>query len=92
MKTKLISTTLCSILMASSSFGFHGLLNYNRCMYASTNYDKKLVATERDDTVALDKLQDLLSDLHLVYSHLHNFHWNVEGPHFLEYHEHLQSM
>jgi starvation-inducible DNA-binding protein len=51
-----------------------------------------LLAKEREDKVVVDKLQDLLSDLHLAYSHLHNFHWNVEGPHFLEYHEHLQGM
>lgn len=37
-------------------------------------------------------LQKHLSDLHIVYSHLHNFHWNLEGPHFFEYHEHLQDM
>lgn len=37
-------------------------------------------------------LQNHLSDLHMVYSHLHNFHWNVEGAHFFEYHSHLQDM
>lgn len=40
----------------------------------------------------VDILQGYLSDLHVVYSHLHNFHWNIEGPHFFEYHEHLQDM
>jgi len=40
----------------------------------------------------VDMLQTHLADLHMVYSHLHNFHWNVEGAHFFEYHEHLQEM
>lgn len=40
----------------------------------------------------VETLQQHLSDLHMVYSHLHNFHWNMEGPHFFEYHSHLQGM
>jgi len=40
----------------------------------------------------VDALQEHLSELHLVYSHLHNFHWNLEGPSFVPYHEHLQEM
>ena len=50
-----------------------------------------LVKTDRDDKLVAEALQDFLADLHMVYSHLHNFHWNVEGAHFFEYHEHLQD-
>lgn len=50
------------------------------------------VNTGRRDVEVAKSLQDLLSDLHMVYSHLHNFHWNVEGPHFFEYHEELQEL
>lgn len=52
-------------------------------MLVKTNFETK-------DTVEF--LQTYLSDLHMVYSHLHNFHWNIEGAHFFEYHEHLQEM
>lgn len=45
---------------------------------------------EADEIVEF--LQRHLADLHMVYSHLHNFHWNIEGAHFFEYHEHLQDM
>lgn len=50
-----------------------------------------LVQSDRKDIELADTLQDLLADLHMVWSHLHNFHWNVEGAHFFEYHEHLQD-
>lgn len=51
-----------------------------------------LVNSEIKDSKVVEMLQEHLSDLHLVYSHLHNFHWNIEGPHFFEYHEKLQEM
>lgn len=51
-----------------------------------------LVKTSFNADKVVDFLQTYLSDLNMVYSHLHNFHWNVEGAHFFEYHEHLQDM
>ena len=50
-----------------------------------------MLVTERDDKAVADALQVLLSDLHVVYTHLHNLHWNIEGPSFFEYHERLQK-
>jgi len=50
-----------------------------------------LVTTGRDDQSVAKALQVLLSDLHVVYTHLHNLHWNLEGSAFFEYHEHLQE-
>lgn len=50
-----------------------------------------LVETGRNDKDVANALQVLLSDLHVVYTHLHNLHWNIEGPSFFEYHEHLQD-
>jgi starvation-inducible DNA-binding protein len=50
-----------------------------------------LVETGRKDKDVAAALQILLSDLHVVYTHLHNLHWNIEGPAFFEYHEHLQD-
>jgi starvation-inducible DNA-binding protein len=32
-----------------------------------------------------------LSDLHVLYGKLHNFHWNVEGESFFSLHETLES-
>lgn len=50
------------------------------------------IKTNRQDIEVAKSLQLLLADLHMAYSHLHNFHWNVEGPHFFEYHEKLQEL
>ena len=50
-----------------------------------------LVTTGRQDKNVAEALQRLLSDQHVVYTHLHNLHWNIEGPSFFEYHEHLQD-
>lgn len=50
------------------------------------------VVNGRENGVLGKNLNILLADLHVVYSHLHNFHWNVVGPHFFEYHEHLQDL
>lgn len=50
-----------------------------------------LIDSKRQDNDVAEALQILLSDLHRVYTHLHNLHWNIEGPSFFEYHEHLQD-
>lgn len=51
-----------------------------------------LLSSEIRNDGVTEALQTHLADLHMVYTHLHNFHWNVEGAHFFEYHEHLQEM
>ena len=39
-----------------------------------------------------DKLNSYLGNLHVLYTKLHNFHWNIEGDSFYTLHEVLQSM
>lgn len=34
----------------------------------------------------IDKLNKTLSDIQVVYVKLHNYHWNVQGPHFFNIH------
>lgn len=51
-----------------------------------------LVNSKVKNKDVVEVLQNHLADLHVVYSHLHNFHWNIEGAHFFEYHEQLQEM
>lgn len=33
-----------------------------------------------------------LSDLHVMYTKLHNYHWNVEGANFFQLHETLEGL
>lgn len=34
----------------------------------------------------------LLADYHVYYQNLRNFHWNVEGEHFFDLHEHFEGL
>lgn len=51
-----------------------------------------LVESKVKSEKVVSMLNTHLADLHMVYSHLHNFHWNIESPAFFEFHEHLQDM
>lgn len=35
----------------------------------------------------VDKMKEVLADSFAFYLKAHNFHWNVEGPNFVEYHK-----
>ena len=37
----------------------------------------------------VDELKRVQADVFALYSRAHFYHWNVEGPHFTEYHEFL---
>lgn len=43
------------------------------------------------DAVA-QELNTYLADLHVLYTKLHNFHWNVEGPSFYTLHEQIEEL
>lgn len=49
------------------------------------------LANEATETVAAG-LNRYLSELHVLYGKLHNFHWNIEGESFYTLHEELQSL
>ena len=38
----------------------------------------------------IDGLSHLLADTYLLYLKTQNFHWNVTGPHFSQYHKLLE--
>jgi len=40
----------------------------------------------------VDRLNDLLSNYHLYYQNLRNFHWNVEGENFFDLHEKFEEL
>ncbi|MDY8138950.1 DNA starvation/stationary phase protection protein [Aquimarina sp. 2201CG5-10] len=48
------------------------------------------MSTINKETIAA--LNTLLSDYHLHYQKLRNFHWNVTGPHFFELHEKFEEL
>lgn len=37
-------------------------------------------------------LNDLLSNYHIYYQNLRNFHWNVKGQHFFDLHEKFEEL
>ena len=39
-----------------------------------------------------DHLDQHLADLHVLYTKLHNYHWNVEGPEFFTLHAQLEEL
>ena len=49
------------------------------------------IAPEATEAVA-SGLNRYLSELHVLYAKLHNFHWNIEGESFFTLHEELQSL
>jgi len=49
------------------------------------------LAAEATETIAAG-LNRYLSELHVLYGKLHNFHWNIEGESFYTLHEELQSL
>jgi starvation-inducible DNA-binding protein len=40
----------------------------------------------------VEKLNKLLSDYHIYYQNLRNFHWNVKGENFFELHEQFEGL
>lgn len=36
-------------------------------------------------------LNSVLADAHVLYTKIHNFHWNIKGPQFIEIHEKTES-
>ncbi len=40
----------------------------------------------------IETLNVLLSDYHMHYQKLRNFHWNVKGPHFFELHAKFEEL
>lgn len=39
-----------------------------------------------------EHLDQYLADLHVLYTKLHNYHWNVEGPEFFALHAKLEEL
>jgi starvation-inducible DNA-binding protein len=38
------------------------------------------------------QMNRLLANYHVYYQNLRNFHWNVEGEHFFDLHEHFEGL
>jgi starvation-inducible DNA-binding protein len=49
------------------------------------------LSAEGVDAIAA-QLNQYLADLHVLYTKLHNFHWNVEGPSFYTLHEKIEEL
>lgn len=46
----------------------------------------------KDNKLMIQELNIYLSDLHVLYAKLHNFHWNVIGTSFFTLHEKLEEL
>ena len=46
----------------------------------------------KDVAKTVDQLNDLLSNYHLYYQNLRNFHWNVDGENFFDLHEEFENL
>lgn len=62
----------------------------NQATTERTKVDTGLSAEGVDAISA--QLNQYLSDLHVLYAKLHNFHWNVEGPSFYTLHEQIEEL
>jgi starvation-inducible DNA-binding protein len=40
----------------------------------------------------VDRLNDLLSNYHVYYQNLRNFHWNIQGENFFDLHEKFEEL
>ena len=54
--------------------------------------EAKIGIAKKDQTEISDVLNVLLADQHILYIKLRNYHWNVEGPSFLELHSFLEKL
>jgi starvation-inducible DNA-binding protein len=43
--------------------------------------------SEDNRKAVADRLNQLLADEHILYNRTRSFHWNVEGPNFMEFHK-----
>lgn len=48
--------------------------------------------SEKNAQEVANRLQVILSDEHLLYAKTRNYHWNVEGSSFLEYHKLFETL
>jgi len=46
----------------------------------------------KDVSKTVDQLNDLLSNYHVYYQNLRNFHWNVDGENFFDLHEQFEDL
>lgn len=54
---------------------------------------KPALGIAEKDTLAITKhLNKLLSDQHVLYQKMRNFHWNLIGPSFVEVHEFIEKL
>jgi len=61
---------------------------WNGFRFVGSVEDDTIKKAEPQQTPALaTKMQQLLSDVALFYHTVHEFHWNVVGPDFYEYHK-----
>ena len=54
---------------------------------ASANAAVELGISDANIRTVTDILNTLLADEHVLYVKTRNYHWNVVGPSFIEYHE-----
>ncbi len=47
---------------------------------------------QKDVKAMADSLNQLLSDQHVLYIKMRNFHWNLVGPSFVEVHEFIEKL
>src|SRR3989338_770888 len=47
--------------------------------------------SEKNRKAVVDILNNLLADEFLLYTKTRNYHWNVAGPHFHDYHKFFES-
>ena len=48
--------------------------------------------SEKNAQEVSNRLQIILSDEQVLYAKTRNYHWNIEGPSFLEYHKLFESL
>jgi len=58
----------------------------------TNNVSINIGISEKNTQEVANRLQVILSDEQVLYSKTRNYHWNVEGPSFLEYHKLFEQL
>jgi len=65
-----------------------------RILDQATNlyYYKIVIITIQEEQMKIELMQKVLSDIAVLNVKLHNIHWNVVGPQFVEIHEYTEKL
>ncbi|WP_447642371.1 MULTISPECIES: Dps family protein [Chitinophagaceae] len=67
-------------------------VSVTKSLETQNNVPINIGISEKNAQEVADRLQVILADEQVLYAKTRNYHWNVEGPSFLEYHKLFETL